>query len=476
MKILDSKMFFSSDNYFEQMDLSLNEKTKEKTFVQKPRALKGTRNLSQVFMDRVSISQKENFDYKSSYSADMKSKSSVKSIQSGDVIEYEQQFAIKKLVGGIIDKDVVISSIQKKEDISLSDNAKNTAQTGPGSASMISEISLRQTDIHFEEEKVNLESFGQVTTRDGRMIDFSLDMSLDREFLSRSENETLVRKWQERVNLTDPLVINLDGKAPHLSDVSFSFDLNSDGKAENISFTSSGSGFLAFDKNNDNVINDGSELFGPGTGNGFQELAAFDEDQNNWIDENDAVFSKLSVWTKDKEGKDKLISLKDAGIGAIALDYAATRFNVTKLDNSLKGQLKSTGMFLFENGNVGSVHQIDLAVHTPEKIKKGKAGFLQEDTRAAPVESTVPSAGGLSLPMVTEDHQPEAVPNPLQELIDQIEKLKEEMGQLLEKMNPALNHNRFGRLKRHHYISLNPDTSVLLFGNKGPVRQRSRYA
>ena len=77
---------------------------------------------------------------------------------------------------------------------------------------------------------------------------------------------------------------------------------------------------------------------------------------------------------------------------------------------------------------------------------------------------------------VAEDSLPKDVPNPLQDLLEKIEKLKEEMERLFEKMNPASNQNRFRRSKQRNYIGLNPDTSALLFGYKGPIRTRSRYA
>ncbi|MDI6602302.1 MAG: hypothetical protein QME46_11105 [Thermoanaerobacteraceae bacterium] len=38
------------------------------------------------------------------------------------------------------------------------------------------------------------------------------------------------------------------------------------------------------------------------TGNGFQELMQFDDDSNSWIDENDDIFDKLRIWTKDSDG------------------------------------------------------------------------------------------------------------------------------------------------------------------------------
>ena len=50
----------------------------------------------------------------------------------------------------------------------------------------------------------------------------------------------------------------------------FAFDLNADGQAEQINFVAPGSGFLVFDRNQDGKVNNGSELFGPTTDNGFQ--------------------------------------------------------------------------------------------------------------------------------------------------------------------------------------------------------------
>ena len=51
----------------------------------------------------------------------------------------------------------------------------------------------------------------------------------------------------------------------------------------------------------------------------FSELAEYDSDGNGWIDENDEVYDQLKVWVKDENGKDKLLSLKEANVGAICL-------------------------------------------------------------------------------------------------------------------------------------------------------------
>ncbi len=190
-------------------------------------------------------------------------------------------------------------------------------------------------------------SRGQVLTEDGRAIDFSLELSMDRTTMTETREQALISTWQEQVSLIDPLIINLNGGVPALSDTRFEFDLDNDGTTEEISFAASGSGFLSFDRNNDGIINNGSELFGPARGTALM----------NWLPMiwmatgglmNDDVFSKLSVWTRDDAGNDLLVSLADAGIGAVYLDNAATGFELTDADNTLTGEVARSGMFLFE--------------------------------------------------------------------------------------------------------------------------------
>ena len=141
------------------------------------------------------------------------------------------------------------------------------------------------------------------------------------------------------------------------------FDLDADGHEEAISRLGAGSGFLALDKNNDGKITDGAELFGTSSGDGFRDLAAYDEDGNGWIDENDSVFSKLKVWTKDENGKDYLIDLKQADVGAIYLANADTQFSLKNDENDLNAEIKKTGIYLKEStGAVGTLNHVDLVV------------------------------------------------------------------------------------------------------------------
>ena len=63
--------------------------------------------------------------------------------------------------------------------------------------------------------------------------------------------------------LMDPLVINLSGQNADVSDETFTFDIDSDGKEDNISLLAKNCGFLALDLNGDGKINNGSELLEP---------------------------------------------------------------------------------------------------------------------------------------------------------------------------------------------------------------------
>ncbi len=205
----------------------------------------------------------------------------------------------------------------------------------------------------YEHEETTFEAAGIILTSDGKEIDITIELNMSRTFLQTTE--------ELNVSYTDPLVINWGGKASDLTETKFEFDLDADGIKEKISMVKPESGaFLAYDRNGDGIINNGNELFGPSSGNGFTELAAFDEDENNWIDENDSVFKNLSVWTKDTSGKDILTAIVDTQIGAIYLNSSATEFNLTKKDNTLLGKTKSTGIYLNNDGSAGTVQQVDL--------------------------------------------------------------------------------------------------------------------
>lgn len=214
-------------------------------------------------------------------------------------------------------------------------------------------------ESYSEKEVTRFNASGVVQTADGQQINFDLSLMMSRSYYE--ESNLSIRLGDDRQTV-DPLVINFNGNAAELTSQRFKFDLDTDGQEDEINFATGSSGFLVFDKNADGTINDGNEMFGAKTGDGFAELAAYDLDQNNWIDENDAIYQQLKIWAKDEAGNDRFYSLKEANIGAINLNSISTLFDIKDAQNQLQGQIKSSGIYLYENGGIGTVQQVDLTV------------------------------------------------------------------------------------------------------------------
>lgn len=249
-----------------------------------------------------------------------------------------------------------------KYDIQLPENSRSASTELPIDSAPIQlqpitmQMNFKVTESIEEYECTHFNSCGTVKTADGQEIEFGLELTMEREFSS-----TRTYEMTQEVVFKDPLVINFAGNAADLTDEKYEFDIDADGDSELISYLMGDSGMLALDKNNDGVINDGSELFGALTGDGFAELAEYDEDGNNFIDEADSIFSDLGIWYKTAEGE-KLQSLTDSGVGAIYLGSTDTPFDIKGEENQQNGRVIASGFYLSEAGEAGSVQQIDMVV------------------------------------------------------------------------------------------------------------------
>lgn len=167
----------------------------------------------------------------------------------------------------------------------------------------------------------------------------------------------------EETNFLDPLIIQYDANATAFeslsSTMSFQFDLKNDNTLVDIPALKKGNGFLVLDKNNNGIIDNGSEMFGPNTNNGFEELRAYDSDGNNWIDENDPIFNDLLIWSKNENNEDTLIALGQSGIGALYLNEIKSDFTYNKSVNESMARLKSNSIFLREDGTTGMLSSLD---------------------------------------------------------------------------------------------------------------------
>lgn len=218
------------------------------------------------------------------------------------------------------------------------------------------DVQVRSVQVRAEGQQMRFHARGSVQTADGRQIEFESDLSLSRQFVEVVTAEEAPAAQQ------DPLVLNFDGKGVRLFSDRIHFDLDGDGTNEAIPLLGPGSGILFADRNGDGTANDGKELFGPQSGDGFGELSTQDSDGNGWIDESDPVFGELRVWFQDPQGPGATYNLKDLGVGAIFTSNVGTPFDLRNTRNALLGQIRSTGVYLREDGQTGTISHVDLTV------------------------------------------------------------------------------------------------------------------
>ncbi len=219
-------------------------------------------------------------------------------------------------------------------------------------------IEYDRHEVRTETERTSFQAAGIVRTSDGKEINFQLSLDMQRSF--REESNVSLRAGDGVRK--DPLVINFNGSAAQLQSQRFSFDLEGDGSKEQVAMLGANSGYLALDLNRNGAIDSGKELFGVASGDGFADLARLDGDGNGWIDENDAAFSQLRVWSPSADGGGQLATLLEKQVGALYLGKTATPFELRDDNNQSLGAVRASGVYLSEDGSVGSLQQIDLTV------------------------------------------------------------------------------------------------------------------
>jgi len=229
------------------------------------------------------------------------------------------------------------------------------AQLPQLSASSFGSLQLMEITQTSETESCSFAASGNICLADGSTRQFDVGYQME-----RSEQSTQIGVAQ----LKDPLVVDFGAPGNTVTTKSVAFDINSDGKTENLRLPTGNSGVLFDDRNHNGVADNGSELFGPSTGKGFGELANLDSDGNGWIDSGDTAYADLKLWQVAADGTSSVRSLAAAGIGALSTSSTDTPFTL-KENGTTVGQVRSSGVWLGEQSGAGSVRQIDVGV-TPE--------------------------------------------------------------------------------------------------------------
>ncbi|HET9716230.1 MAG TPA: VCBS domain-containing protein [Pseudolabrys sp.] len=163
--------------------------------------------------------------------------------------------------------------------------------------------------------------------------------------------------------VADPIILDLGDPGFSFSSLEngVTFEINGDGAADQVAWTASNDGILAYDLNSSGTIENGTELFTPNFagGNfssGLTALASLDSNGDGIIDSADAAFGGLLVWQdNDHDGvadDGELSTLSAQGITAINLDAAST-------DATIDGQqLQAQGLFTYAGGSTGSFVEV----------------------------------------------------------------------------------------------------------------------
>ncbi len=154
---------------------------------------------------------------------------------------------------------------------------------------------------------------------------------------SKNNNAKKYEEAEKKQPPRDPLVIDFSENETTSdeglvnADDGVYFDLDNNGFAEKTAWINENKGFLAYDRNGNGIIDNGSELFGDSiilsdgrkSEHGFEALADFDSDKDGDIDKDDAKFKELLVWKDtEKNGRTdagELHTLEELGIESISL-------------------------------------------------------------------------------------------------------------------------------------------------------------
>lgn len=216
---------------------------------------------------------------------------------------------------------------------------------------MRASLSYDYQESYREYEAMSLALAGTFTTEDGREFSFDLSYQLERESVRTTSTSVTVGAVQ------DPLILDLAGPGG-FGPGRTAFDLIGDAGLEALPHLIGGSHYLAADLNGNGRIDDGGELFGPRSGNGFADLAVHDDDGNGFIDAGDRVWEHLRLWT----GSGEPALLSEWRVAAIGLMSIAAPFSYQDADNTEVGRNRGAGVFLTDDGKSGVVKQVDLVV------------------------------------------------------------------------------------------------------------------
>ncbi len=179
---------------------------------------------------------------------------------------------------------------------------------------------------------------------------------------------TIMTFKNRTVGMLSPIILDLDGDGIDMkgrTKTHAMFDMDGNGSRDDTGWVGKGDGLLVVDRNNDGIINDGSELSfladAPDAGSDLQALSAFDSNGDGIVSALDVRFRELKVWVDtDQDGvtdAGELKTLADHGIASVSLNGQATNDRV-KVGKNI---LLATSTFTRTDGSTGTVGDVAFA-------------------------------------------------------------------------------------------------------------------
>jgi len=211
-------------------------------------------------------------------------------------------------------------------------------------------VTVEEWQAHQQELNYNMQGEFNINGKNV-LLDYSFHLASNKIQYNSYETDVAALK--------DPLLVQFGQQG--LGDISgqVDFDINQDNKTDKLPTFSGDIGYLVYDKNSNNRADNGSELFGPTTGNGFSELAQLDDNNNGFLDKEDSAYQQLYLWQPEKN---TWLSLAEAEIEAISTVAIATPYTFYNENDEVQAQLRYSSFAISESGRGFGVHHVDVKV------------------------------------------------------------------------------------------------------------------
>lgn len=174
---------------------------------------------------------------------------------------------------------------------------------------------------------------------------------------SATASSSYMRLQELALKGCDPILLDLSGKGISLTEAGkgANFDINADGKMDSTAWVSGDTAMLVYDKNGNNIIDNGSELFGDqnGASDGFAELAKYDLNKDGKIDSKDSIYKQLKLY-RDLNGDGKISAYELSNLPSLGIK--ALNLSCCECDEKVNGNsIVLRGCFEREDGTLGEM-------------------------------------------------------------------------------------------------------------------------